>query len=219
MPIGLFETASSFGCGAGALSALIVLADVCRGRRQTMRVMEFVWAMTALYSGPIGLWAYFTMGRAGRGGGANGEKPFWQRAFVSTCHCGAGCALGDVIGEALAFALALSLFDSRMKGAFALDFVVAYAAGLALQYVVIKPMRDLSSRRALVAAFKADTVSIVAFQIGMYLWMVASMRLTGPLRADDVRYWSMMRVAMVVGFAFSYPANWFLLKKGIKEAM
>ncbi|HWH70579.1 MAG TPA: DUF4396 domain-containing protein [Candidatus Sulfotelmatobacter sp.] len=31
--------------------------------------------------------------------------------------------------------------------------------------------------------------------------------------------WIMMQVAMRLCFATSYPVNWWLLKKGIKEAM
>ncbi len=29
----------------------------------------------------------------------------------------------------------------------------------------------------------------------------------------------MMQLAMIVGFATSYPANWWLVRRGIKEAM
>ncbi len=34
-----------------------------------------------------------------------------------------------------------------------------------------KPMRDVSAGEALVAAIKADTLSILAFQVGMYGFM------------------------------------------------
>lgn len=215
----MFSTLSVGLIALVVLCALVVLVDVFRGHRQRMAVMDYVWPMTALYSGPLGVWAYWTMGRAPKDGERKEGKPFWQQVFVSTCHCGAGCTLGDLIGEVIAFALALTLFGSEMRGSFALDFVIAYTAGLALQYVVIKPMKGLSPKQGLVAALKADTISIVAFQIGMYLWMVFSMRLTGRLEANDVRYWAMMIVAMLVGFAFSYPANWLLVRKGVKEAM
>ena len=53
------------------------------------------------------------------------------------------------------------------------------------------------------AAIKADTLSIVAFQVGMYGWMalVYFKLFPGPhLAAFDPRYWLMMQVAMVCGF-------------------
>lgn len=44
------------------LCALIVAIDVA-GHRQHMWIMNVVWIVTALYSGPLGLWAYFRWGR------------------------------------------------------------------------------------------------------------------------------------------------------------
>jgi hypothetical protein len=32
-------------------------------------------------------------------------------------------------------------------------------------------------------------------------------------------YWFLMQIGMTIGFVTSYPANWFLVAKGIKEAM
>lgn len=44
--------------GLGLASALIIALDIARGRRQHMWIMNVVWPLTALYSGPLGLWAY-----------------------------------------------------------------------------------------------------------------------------------------------------------------
>ncbi|MGH2584307.1 MAG: DUF4396 domain-containing protein, partial [Dehalococcoidia bacterium] len=40
-----------------------------------------------------------------------------------------------------------------------------------------------------------------------------------PLQPNQVEYWFMMQVGMILGFFTSYPANWFLIRRGIKEAM
>jgi hypothetical protein len=32
-------------------------------------------------------------------------------------------------------------------------------------------------------------------------------------------YWFLMQIGMVIGFVTSYPANWYLVRKGIKEPM
>lgn len=42
---------------AGA-SALIIVIDILQGNRQHMRIMNVVWPLTALYAGPLALWAY-----------------------------------------------------------------------------------------------------------------------------------------------------------------
>jgi hypothetical protein len=39
------------------------------------------------------------------------------------------------------------------------------------------------------------------------------------LAVDSVEFWFMMQLAMWCGFVTSYPANWWLLRVGIKEAM
>jgi hypothetical protein len=45
------------------LCALIIAIDILGGHRQHMGIMSIVWPITALYSGPLGLWAYFANGR------------------------------------------------------------------------------------------------------------------------------------------------------------
>ena len=60
----------------------------------------------------------------------------------------------------------------------ATDFVAAWMLGVAFHYFAIKPMRQLSTGEAIKDAIKADTLSIVAFQSGMY----AGMALAAPHR-------------------------------------
>ncbi len=87
--------------------------------------------------------------------------------------------LGDVVAEWLAFlvpAVAVwfgwhSLFDEKMYAVWGLDFVCAFALGIVFQYYAIVPMRGLSPGRGLIAAIKADTLSLIAWQVGMYGFM------------------------------------------------
>ena len=59
-----------------------------------------------------------------------------------------------------------TLFSEKMFAVWILDFIFAFA--IAFQYLTIKPMRNLSVREGLVAALKADTLALTAWQIGMY---------------------------------------------------
>lgn len=43
------------------LSALVIAIDIGTGRRQTMKIMEITWSVTALYMGPLALLFYFRM--------------------------------------------------------------------------------------------------------------------------------------------------------------
>ena len=143
----------------------------------------------------------------------------WQAVFKGAAHCGAGCSLGDFAAEWIALGLGLVLLGSALAARLTLSFVLAYAAGIAFQYFAIAPMRGLSFRAGLVAAVKADTFSLIAYEIGMFAWMIYRAYAWPALQPTDWSYWLMMQVAMVLGFATTYPVNWLLIRSGIKEKM
>ena len=197
-----------------------------------MWIMNIVWPVTALYSGPIALWFYFKVGRLSAHGhnhseGMNEhgyhhmEKPFWQSAVVSTTHCGAGCSLGDLSAEWLFLLIPFTIFGQKIFGAWLIDYGFALLFGIAFQYFNIKPMRNLSPGQALSAAIKADFLSLTAWQIGMYGWMAITVFVIFGYEIPKTSsvFWFMMQIAMILGFLTSYPVNCWLLRKGIKEKM
>ncbi|HVV71550.1 MAG TPA: DUF4396 domain-containing protein [Verrucomicrobiae bacterium] len=218
-------------CAAG-VSFLVIVIDLISGHAQHMWIMNVVWPVTALYLGPLALVTYFRWGRlstqrsvmqAQEQGRENPgkRKPFWQQCAVGVTHCGSGCTLGDIAAEWLLFAFPVVLFGHKIFGNWVIDYVLAFLLGIAFQYFTIKPMRDLPGRKALWAAVKADTLSLTAWQLGMYGWMaLTTFVIFGhELAKTSPVFWFMMQVAMWLGFATSYPVNWWLLRSGIKEAM
>ena len=202
-------------------ACLFVVADIFLiGRRQSMKVMEAVWPLTLLYWGPLGLPFYLSFGRGGSGQTLmHGDVPMWQAVFKGAAHCGAGCALGDFAAEWIAAGLALTLFGSALAARFSLSFVLAYLLGIAFQYFAIAPMRGLGLREGVAAAIKADTLSLIAYEIGMFGFMGFRAWAWPELQMTDWSYWLMMQVAMVLGFATTYPVNWLLIAAGVKEKM
>lgn len=200
---------------------------------QKMMVMNLVWPLTALYLSVFGLFLYFRLGvpmakSHGRHSGESqmvmGQKasPTTADAAVSATHCGAGCVLGDIVSEVAVYASGAVIFGSMLWASLVWDFVAAWSLGIAFQYFTIVPMRKLSPVAGLVAAAKADTLTILTFQIGMYGWMLlVHFRLFAEphLQPDQAEYWLMMQIAMVCGFITSLPMNWWLLKIGWKETM
>jgi Domain of unknown function (DUF4396) len=203
------------------VAALFVLVDIfVLGRRQSMAIMEAVWPLTLLYWGPLGLAFYFWFGRGMKMPHAHKmDRPMWQAVFTGATHCGAGCALGDFIGDWIAFAVGLTVLGSELGGKFLLAFVLAYLFGILFQYFSVAPMRGLGLRDGLIAAVKIDTLSLLAYQVGMFAWMAARAWLYPDLQPISWTYWLMMQVAMVLGFATTYPVNWWLIRSGIKEKM
>ena len=148
-------------------------------------------------------------------------------------HCGAGCTLGDIVAEWLCFgvpAIAVwfgwqSIFADKMFAVWIVDFIFAFAFGIVFQYFTIAPMRGLSFWPGMVAAVKADTLSLTAWQLGMYGFMaLAQLLYFRPLlgktvEVDTVEFWFTMQIAMLAGFVTAYPVNWWLIKMGVKERM
>jgi len=153
------------------------------------------------------------------------SKPFPMTVAVSASHCGSGCSLGDLCAEWLTFWVGWSLLASRVLAAWVTDYGFALLFGIAFQYFTIVPMKGLSSREGIREAFKADWLSVTTWQIGMYGWMAIAIfvlfraAMGRDLKANMPEFWFMMQIAMWFGFATSYPANWWLLRRGIKEKM
>ena len=83
-------------------------------------------------------------------------------------------------------------------------------------------MRNLTPGQALVAALKADTLSILAFEVGLFGWMALTYFVFFPnphLEPTQPAYWLMMQIGMVIGYFTSYPMNHFLIRWRLKEAM
>lgn len=214
------------------LCALVIVLDLLVGHRQHMGIMNVVWPVTALYSGPLGLWAYYTVGRLStheamrRAKEAGTEppgkrKPFPQMVGVAATHCGAGCTLGDIAAEWIMFFAPWPLFGMKLYGAWVVDYLWAYVLGIVFQYFTIAPMRGLSVGKGIWAAVKADTLSLTAWQVGMYGWMaLTTFVLFGhELEVASPVFWFMMQIGMLCGFLTAYPVNWWLLRAGLKEKM
>ena len=204
---------------------------------QAMSVMNFVWPITALYFSVFAVWAYYRVGRTktkevmleadigpmkSHAQDTAVASPTSKQVAVGTSHCGAGCMVADILCE---FGIALAgvtLLGSVLWAEFAIDFAAAWALGILFQYLAIKQMGKAGRIKTLVAAIKADTLSILTFQIGMYGWMALVFFKLYPhphLSALHPQYWLMMQIAMICGYATAYPMNWWLIKSGIKEAM
>ncbi|NIJ33393.1 DUF4396 domain-containing protein [Sphingomonas oligoaromativorans] len=212
-----------------AFCTLFLALDVLR-RPQKMGVMNIVWPLTALFGSLLWVAAYLRWGRRGTESGTHSEL---VSAAIGSSHCGAGCTLGDIIAEWSAFAFPAiaiwfgwhSLFADKIFAVWVADFILAFIIGILFQYFSIKPMRDLSVGRGIIAALKADILSISAWQIGMYGGMAViqfgwfAPRYGGLAQVASPEFWLAMQIAMLAGFATSYPVNLWLLKIGWKEAM
>lgn len=227
------QTISIISLVLGGLCALIIAIDIITVNKQKMMIMNFVYPITGLYGSVFALLFYFTIGRKSsekkdtlsHSGDKNGmsheKKPFWQSVAIGALHCGSGCTIGDILAETFLLFVPVVIFGSSLAGSWTIDYIFAFVIGIIFQYYSLKPMKNLSSGKTLKAALKADTLSLTSWQIGMYGWMAISFFLIFHRKIPTIEplFWFMMQIAMLLGFATAFPTNWWLIKKGIKEAM
>lgn len=235
----MLETLAWISLGTAFACSIVIATDEIR-HPQKMWIMNVVWPVTALYFSVFAVWAYFRAGRGMTKDAMQGmseqemkqhqeqqkeqarRSPTWKQTALSDSHCGAGCTLADIVTEFTVFGVGATLLGKELYASYVWDFVAAWSLGVVFQYFTIKPMRNLSVGGGIWAAIKADTLSISAFQIGMYGWMALVFFKFFPaphLHPNEPTYWLMMQVAMICGFITSLPVNWFLVKIGWKEAM
>lgn len=239
-----FYALSVASLSLGALCLLIVVFDLLK-HPQHMWIMNVVWPVTALFGSVWIVWQYFRYGRLAEGRLAHEAKqkgedppnkrltPFRVMVANGTLHCGSGCTLGDIAAEWLMIAFPAivvafgykSIFSDQIFARWIVDYIFAYAFGIVFQYFTIAPMRGLSLSKGIVAAIKADTLSLTAWQFGMYGFMAIAHFVIFPigfgtkLEPAAPEFWFMMQIAMICGFLTSYPINWWLITSGIKERM
>lgn len=235
--------ATAFVC-----AAVILVDEFVLGYRQHMWIMNVVHPITALYWGPVWLWGYFRYARrssgpvmraraqqlaaagtdpeklAASGHSVNEEDVRRWHVGNAVSHCGAGCTLGDIGGEWIVWALGPWMIGviGTLGPEYVWDFPLAWMFGIAFQYFTIVPMRsDLSRLAGLWHAIRADTLSILSFQLGLFGWMALSHLVIWqpPLPIDTAAHWWMMQVGMVAGYFTAWPVNRWLIRKGWKEKM
>jgi hypothetical protein len=174
--------------------------------------------------------AYGEMAGAGGPDGAGepaapGERarPSWFTMAIEVSHCGSGCTLGDVISEFAIFGLGLTIAGLTLGAEYVGDFIFALAFGVVFQYFAIAPMRGLGLKDGLITAAKADFISLTAFEVGLFGWMavMALVLFLAPhhLMPSSAAYWLLMQIGMIIGYFTAWPANVWLVNRGIKVPM
>lgn len=198
------------------LSTAYIAYDVI-ARTPAMKIMKWGWIFVALYTGPVGFVVYWLSCREPPR--IRHEKfivPLWKQSVGSTIHCLAGDATGIIVAAAITSLLGLPM---------GLDVVVEYAAGfgfglLIFQALFMKDMLGGSYWQAVKKTFFPEWVSMNAVMAGMIPIMVILMtRDMQAMEPTGTRFWGIMSLASLVGAAFAYPLNWWLVKSHLKHGM
>ena len=212
--------------GIAVLCAAAILYDILgRGYRQRTSVMEAVWPITALYLGPLGLWAYGRWGRPRsdkwqKEHGAPPEKSITVAAATGGTPGGAASAIGHVIGVPLVVFSGLTIARVDLWAMILVIAVIATVLLFVFEYFFSTvPARGLRrSGKGIGVALLIAFVTVLAFDVGMGGWMLVMHYLLFMPPLTDVTFLFLMQIGLILGFLTGYPAVLWLVRRGIKTA-
>ena len=203
-------------------------------RPQSMKIMNAVWILSALWGSYLALWAYNKFGRS---------SPMKAEDDGMKMDMSGMKDMSDMKGMDMSGMKDNMEMDMAMQGEMSMQGMqrpywqsVALSAlhcgaGCTLadiigewftNYVPVTVAGSQLLGNALARAFKADFFSLLSWQVGMYGWMAIVyfvLFINEPLPKDTWIFWFMMQLAMLFGFFCAYPMNALLIKLGIKKGM
>ena len=198
-----------------ALSFLFVVIDIPKTPED--KVIKWAFVILTLFTGPIGAFFYVLGCREPiKGTHEQYVSARWKQVLGSTMHCAAGDGIGIIAGAVIASYLSISgLLD------FGLEYVLGFAFGWAFfQAYAMKEMAGGSYTKSLRMSFLPEFLSMNLLMTGMILTMsILKPRVAGsddPLRTE---FWFVISMALIAGFIFAYPMNWWLVSNGMKHGM
>ncbi|MCP9234086.1 multicopper oxidase domain-containing protein [Mesorhizobium sp. LMG 17147] len=198
-------------------STLYVGYDQYRNNPEPV-VMKWGFILVTLYMGPLGLLLYVLADKEPRPGEHElFTRPLWKQGVGSTIHCVAGDATGIILAAAVTAALGLPMW---------IDLIVEYLAGFAFglfifQSLFMKSMMGGTYWENVRKSFLPEFISMNFMMAGMapvmsFLMMGRDMRAMEP---TELLFWGVMSIGVIAGFALAYPANVWLVARGLKHGL
>ncbi|MEZ5826860.1 MAG: DUF4396 domain-containing protein [Hyphomicrobiales bacterium] len=197
-----------------ALSVIFVAIDI----RSTPEhpVMKWAFILFTAYAGPIGAFLYVLGCREPLPGlHEQYVSARWRQALGSTMHCVAGDGVGILVGAVIGALIALPMLPD-----FLLEYVLGFTFGWTIFQALFMGEMFGSYVRALKGTFFAELLSMNCLMGGML--PVSALAFQGNADAHDPTqplFWFRMSLALMVGAAFAYPMNWWLVAHHLKHGM
>jgi hypothetical protein len=126
-----------------------------------------------------------------------------------TLRCLLGCNIGEGIGAAIGFALGMDM-TSTLVLAIGLAFAMGYA------FTMIPMLKTMSLKQAARVTIIGDTVSIAAMETAE---ISLALLIPGFMHAavTDALFWTGLGIILPAGFAASYPAMYWAMRRGQQQ--
>jgi hypothetical protein len=179
-------------------------------------VMGVAWVLVFIYTGPLGLFIYFLSCRQPFPGSHDEFiKPHWKQALGSEIHCVAGDATAIIVAAGI-----LHYFELPNGIDAIIEYIAAWIFGLFIFQALFMINMFPSYWAAVRATIFAETVSMNFVMIAM-IPTVMIFRSLYPTTSDPLRpyFWGVMSLATILAFIIGYPANSWLVRRGLKHGM
>jgi hypothetical protein len=197
-----------------ALSVAFVAIDI----RTTPEhpVMKWAFILFTAYSGPFGAFLYVLGCREPLPGmHEQYVAARWRQTLGSTMHCVAGDGIGILVGAVIGALVALP-----MAADFALEYVLGFAFGWTIFQALFMGEMFGTYGRALKGTFTSELLSMNCLMGGMLpVSAIAFADTPGAHDPAQPLFWFRMSLALMVGAAFAYPMNWWLVAHHLKHGM
>jgi hypothetical protein len=207
---------------ASTSAAVIVVDEWILRYRQPVRILEIVWPVTALYSGPEAIAAYRKWGRPQslRWQERHGNPPKKPQnpSLLHLRHCGAHCTLGAILATVTTFAIGINGAGGAGWPEYVADYVAALAIGVLFRYSADSRRGGSRAWAAIRIVIKADLLTVSAFELALLVWLVLMDDLVFPavLRPNSPVFWFILQIGLIIGFFAAWPASSWLIRRGIK---
>ncbi|MEB5970839.1 DUF4396 domain-containing protein [Pantoea dispersa] len=212
----------------GGCTALMIAKDLLR-HPHPLAMMNIIWPLTGLYMPFFGWLAWWYLGRK-----ASRQRKLallmpstltanasWQTLFISTSLTAAACIFGDIITLPIVTLLKHFAISPALWLQAIICVMISLLAGLFFQFLAIRQREQFSFVRTLLLALKTATFPLLIYQTGIFIFMALALKyvLNQQLNPLISVFWFMLQLAILTGFIFSWPANHFLIKRGINPAV
>lgn len=136
------------------------------------------------------------------------NKRNWKRASFNTLNCLIGCSIGD-------FGMIIYLQAYYPETSMMWQMILAIIAGLTtsilLESIILKTREKFNWSLAIKTAFSMSFISMIGMEIAMN---ATDFMITGGKAAfDTAAYWLALIPALIAGFLFPLPYNYYKLEK------
>ena len=180
-------------------------------------VIKWAFVILTLFTGPFAAFFYVLGCREPlRGTHEAYVAARWRQVLGSTMHCAAGDGIGILAGAVIA-----AFWHLPGRAVFSLEYVLGFGFGWGIfQSFAMRDMAGGNYLRSLRQTFLPEFLSMNLLMTGMVITMHALMpRIPGGADPLAGGFWFVMSMALIAGFIFAYPVNWWLVANGLKHGM